>query len=204
MLLSRIGQKAVASGFDLNEILAGRKLAQFMADELGDVIVEPTPHSTTLLQAKPADEWQAAAEPSVLASNHRLRLNRVLWLAFSRPIAQGCERRLQLEPCVRFWDSQPPLTEVAGRLLVSREYLAPSAEELRPRKRDEVVTENIRRWMRDNGLDINKFEDRQTGALPQIHVSSQNPLWLLIAALDEEEQKRVSLPLDVIAKFLKK
>lgn len=205
LLLSRIGQKAVAYGFNLNEILGGRKLAKFIEEELRDVlVVEPTPQSTTLLQARPAGAEQGMDQLGASTSNSGFKLNRVLWLAFSRPIAQGHERRLQVRPYLRFWDAVPPLTEVSGRLPIAREYLAPTAEALQPRRRDDVIVENIRRWMRDNGLDISEFEDGRAGAVLSLHVSSHNPLMLLIAALDEGEQKRVSLPLDVIAKLLKK
>ena len=65
--------------------------------------------------------------------------------------------------------------------------------------------ENIRRWMRDNALDVSKFESgRASGPAVKPGFAAQNPSMQLIAALDDGELKRVMLPLDVIAELLKK
>jgi hypothetical protein len=202
LLLARIGQLAVGLGYNLQEALGARKLGQFIQQELNESLELDNPdHSTTLLQVRPRDD---SAPP--LETNRQeqpvAKLNRGLWLAFSRAIPEGYERRLQLEPYIRFWDQAPPLSEVAGRLPIPAEYIAKSQRELATHPRGEVILENIRRWMRDNQVDLGNFEEGVRRAAPKI--SQHNPLLLLIASLDESEQKRVSLPLDVIAKLLKK
>lgn len=202
LLLSRIGQLAVGHGYDLQETLNGRKLAQFIQQELGDDLELDNPGSSaTLLQARPKDE-NALASAITRSDQSVPKLNRGIWLAFSRPIAEGYERRLQLEPHIRFWDQLPPFSEVPGRLPVPTQYIAKPQIEMATHSRAEVVMENIHRWMRENQLDISKFEVGAQRTNPRL--SQYNPLMLLIASLDESEQKRVSLPLDVIAKLLKK
>lgn len=206
LLLARLGQAAIASGINLRVALGDCKLADFIARELaGEVEVEPCPDSPPHLQAKPAGQAAPAGVEGAKGTSPGGRLHRALWLAFSRPITTGHQRRLQVEPVVRFWDMLPPLTEVAGRLPIEPGYIAPSAEALAPRLRDEVVMDNIRRWMRDNALDVSKFESgRANGTATRPRVAAQNPLMQLIAALDDGELKRVMLPLDVVAKLLKK
>lgn len=202
LLLSRIGQLAVGRGYNLQETLSGRKLAQFIQQELGDDLELDNPGSSaTLLQARPKDE-NAPAFGIARSEQSVPKLNRGLWLAFSRPIPDGYERRLQLEPSIRFWDQSPPLSDVAGRFPVPAQYIARPQGEMATHPRAEVVMENIHRWMRDNQVDISKFEVGAQRTIPKL--SQHNPLMLLIASLDESEQKRVSLPLDVIAKLLLK
>lgn len=208
ILLARLGQAAIAAGISLREELGERKLADFLRRELaGEVEVEPCPNSPKHLQVRPSGQSPSVAQGVDGGGADQLgaRLHRALWLAFSRPIPPGYLRRLQVEPFVRFWDLQPPLAEVAGRLPIGHDYIAPSADQLAPRLRDDVILENIRRWMRDNALDISKFESRWTSVhASKPGITTQNPLMQLIAALDEGELKRVTLPLDVIAKLLNK
>ena len=206
LLLAKLGQAAVAQGINLRDALGDRKLAEFIEQELRDEVdVEPSYPSSKQLQAKPAGAPATTTEQTASKDGGGLRLNRALWLAFSRPIASSYERRLQVEPVVRFWDLTPPLAEVAGRLPVAPSYIAPPADGSQSGTRDDAVLENIRKWMRDNGLDISKFENgRQAAAVAAPRMTENNPLMQLIAALDEGELKRVSLPLDVIAKLLKK
>lgn len=207
LLLARVGQMAVARGYDLRAILGARKIGQFIQQELSEELeLFAPPDSPSLVHAKPKQPGAAAPAtraPGQPPVQQPVRLNRVLWTAFARPLQQGYERRLQLEPYVRFWDAVPPLTEVAGRLPVPESYIVRPSQDIAGR-RDDLVMENVRRWMRDNGLDIGKFSEGATSSVAAARVSAQNPLMLLIASLDEAEQKRVSLPLDVIAKLLRK
>lgn len=209
LLLSRIGQTAVAQRYPLPELLGGRKLTHFIKEEFGaEVVVEESEDSSSQFTARPRTDESAGdaqgAEAAPTAAGADPRLTRVLWAAFARPIAPGMERRIQLEPYVRFWDLAPPLNEVENRLPIAPEYVARPAEEIRSGRRDEVVLENIRRWMRDNNLDLSQFEEGATQKMQAARVSSTNPLLLLISSLDESERKRVQLPLDVIAKLLGK
>lgn len=207
LLLATLGQAAIAAGINLRTTLGDRKLADFVREELAaEIQVEPSPNAPQHPQVKPAGLNAAVGpNPETEGAVQGARLHRALWLAFSRPIAQGFLRRIQVEPVVRFWDAQPPLAEVAGRLPVGSDYIAPAAEALAPRLRDDVVLENIRRWMRDNALDISEFESgRSPSVASKPRVDPNNPLLLLIDSLDDGELKRVMLPLDVIAKLLKK
>ena len=206
LLLASLGQAAISAGINLRAALGDRKLKEFIKGELdGEVEVEPCPDSPPHLQVRPVGQNAAEATDGARATLQGGRLHRALWLAFSRPVPPGYLRRLQVEPVVRFWDLQPPLAEVAGRLPVEPGYVAPSAETLAPRLRDDVIMENVRRWMRDNALDISKFESgRASSPAVKPGFAAQNPLMQLIAALDDGELKRVMLPLDVIAKLLKK
>ncbi len=206
VLLARLGQAAIAAGINLRVALGDRKFADFINEELrGDIQVEPSTESPPHLQARPVGLTNDAAAAEDEGAKHETRLHRALWLAFSRPISPGYSRRLQLEPVVRFWDLQPPMTEVAGRLPIESRYIAPPEEALSPQRRDDVVMENIRRWMRDNALDISKFE-AGTAHVAAIDPrrATRNPLLQFMAALDAGELRRVSLPLDIIAKLLKK
>lgn len=207
LLLATLGQAAIKAGINLRATLRDRKLADFVREELdGEILVEPSPNAPLHPQVKPVGQIAAAGpNPEAEGAVKGAYLHRALWLAFSRPIAQGYVRRIQVEPVVRFWDAQPPLAEVAGRLPVGSDYIAPAAEDLAPRLRDDVVLENIRRWMRDNALDISKFESgRSRNVADKPRVNPNNPLLLLIDSLDDGELKRVMLPLDVIAKLLKR
>lgn len=145
LLLSRIGQLAVGRGYNLQETLSGRKLAQFIQQELSDDLELDNPGSSaTLLQARPKNE-NAPAFGIACSERSIPKLNRGLWVAFSRPIPEGYERRLQLEPYIRFWDQSPPLSEVAGRYPVPAQYIARPHGEMTAQPRAEVVMDNIRK-----------------------------------------------------------
>lgn len=200
LLLSRIGQIATTKGYNFKEELGGQKLVDFIKNELNGFVAVSASNTPPHLWAKPGSNVSAdvPAAPTQGAARTTPRLSKALWLAFSRPVPEGKERRVQLEPSVRFWDLTPPLSEVAGRLPIAQGYISPL--NAGSQDRDQLILENIRRWMRDNNLDIERYSQSSSKT---IRATSTHPLLALIAALDESEQKRISIPLDIIAKFIR-
>lgn len=206
LLLSRIGQLCTKTGYRLDSELGKLKLANFIQDKVGHAIELVSPDNSSLhLQAVPKMDLSSTAEPFSSTSNENqspLRLNRTILLAFSRPIPEGHQRRLQLEPYVRFWDQIPPIADIPGRLQIEETYIVKQIADADAQTTHSLVRENVQRWMHDNSLDITKFSGSRDKSVSKPH--EQNLLTLLIAALNENELKRVNLPLDVIAKLLKK
>ena len=207
LMLARLGQAAVGSGFRLPEILGNRKLSDYLRQEFdGLVEVVCMQGSTTQFGAKPSGTQNEVLSNASVESHDSVetpKLVRSLWTAFARPIPHGFERRIQLTPYIRFWDLSPPLNEVEGRLPISPDYVAKPASEFSQGRRDDVVLENIRRWMRDNNLDLRSYEEGAHKA-PYTRSSSPKVLQLLIDSLDEKDLSRIVMPLDVIAKLLEK
>lgn len=200
LLLARVGQIAAAKGYHFKEELGGLKLVDFIKNELSGFVEVSASNTPPHLWVKPGSELSSEVftDPTETTVRTAPRLNKALWLAFSRPVAEGKERRIQLEPSVRFWDLTPPLSEVAGRLPIAQGYIA--TLDVGSQDRDHLILENIRKWMHDNKLDIERYSQSSTQTL---RATSTHPLLALIAALDESEQKRVSIPLDIIAKLIK-
>ena len=120
------------------------------------------------------------------------RFHPAIWAAFRKLLAEENRRYISLQPPFRFVDT-PQMDELAGLAEVERRYVAgPDAEKA-------TVLQNLQRWLTANELDASLFVPPAKTA--STHLPSDDLLGRLLRALDPDDLKRITMPLDVIAKL---
>ena len=120
-----------------------------------------------------------------------LRFRPAFWTAFRKPLHEESRRYISLTEPVHFLD-RPSMEGLEGYAEIQRPYIvgfnADTAEVLR----------SLKKWLAENGLDIALFASRASddGRPP-----SADLLDRLLRALDPDDLKRISMPLDVVAKL---
>ena len=196
LLLSRLG------GEDGGEI--GR-LAKQEAGSLGaylrhrlDARVRVIHHSAkpTVAGAIPADVPAGANadfdRPLGQSSGAGPRFQSAFWAAFRVPLDESRGRYMSIQAPLRFVDVSPE-ERPDGFLEVAREYIVgPDAEatEVQQRAQD---------WLAVNGLDQDPFLSKNKADVARL--PSDDLLGRLLLALEPDELKRISMPLDVVRKL---
>jgi hypothetical protein len=198
LLLSKLGQAATSRGFVLHQELDGLKLSQFIHQNLGDEIEVFSPNSSgILLEARPKQPV-AVDIPAIVdrTSLPPATFNRAIQAAFERPLADQVERWIRTAPTVHYLDLPTSENAPAAYKKLERQYLS-SAQDGGP---STDFYERIKLWIHDQGLDINDFTHKpssNTEGAPSL-------LAQLMESLTESELKRISLPLDIVAKLMRK
>ena len=121
------------------------------------------------------------------------RFHPAFWAAFRVPLDENKRRYMSLVPPLRFVDAYPEdRPEGDNYAEIEWEYIDSNVE-------PSEVQQNVDDWLEANGLDAVPFlaSNKPSGS----RSSSDDLLGRLLAALDPEDQKRVSLPLDIVAKL---
>lgn len=127
------------------------------------------------------------------------RYHPAFWAAFRKPLDEMKSRFISIAPPIRFQDTFPE-DGPEGFVEVGREYIADSEMDAAE------VLENAQDWLEENNLQPAAFlaassgDDRRERRGAAAH-SGDNLLDRLIDALDQNELKRVSMPLDVVVKL---
>ena len=121
-----------------------------------------------------------------------LRFLPAFWTAFRKPLAEGSRRYVSLREPIHFLDtsSTPQLEEYAEiqrRCIVG--FDADTAE----------VLQSLEKWLTSNDLDIAHFVS--TRKMEKNRPPSNDLLDRLLRALGPDDLKRISMPLDVVAKL---
>lgn len=211
LLLAQIGQYLTRQGINLRDALGNRKLAAYLADELEGVLrVVPSPTDPLVQAVVPAvveqenitaDHFKRAGRRATDVS-HGKRFDRSLWLAFSRLIAPGQKRIVTLGDKVVFVDL-PESAEVATGVPVGADDIVPVIDGQTKHDRDLQIAQKITQWIERNGVQSEAVLERQQQ--PRVQTQrSESALGLLLATLDADEMRRISMPLDIVNKLYKK
>lgn len=201
MLLAKLGQAAASRGFVLQKELQGLKLSQFIQLHLADELDVLSPDdSGTVLRVRPKNP--APVEPT--ASSDTLiisqgALNRALVSAFSQSLPNGCERWIRIEAPIHYTDAHAGDGGPAGYVRIDRAYLiAPEspADAYQPAS----VLARIADWTTQAEIELQRFVHKS----PRQERGEKTLLALLMESLTESELKRVSLPLDIVGKLMRK
>ncbi|WP_157660550.1 hypothetical protein [Burkholderia ubonensis] len=207
LLLSRIGQIAIKKKYDLKNELKGRQLASYIQSELADKIEILAPDNMPgRLQARPRGNAAIAAsgvdttppKTDLIAP----RLNKTLWLAFSRPLQEDHVRHIQMTPFVHYWDLPTPSPLAIGRLEIQKEFILDTSSLDPHTSRDNAIQSNITKWFAENQLDLERFHLGQSKK-PLEQSRDGGLLSQIIARLNENDLKRIVVPLDIIAKLMR-
>ena len=205
--LSQIGT-LIAKNVNLKNALGDRKLANFIAQELGGYIqIISLPENSKLKLALPARVSVNDVTNLVPKSNDSSnssdipRYDKVFWAAFSQPLADGYIRYIEFEPAICFEDRSSGLS-VSGDKKITRDFVIASSQYIdeSPARRSTLIAKQIERWLAENNVDHNlvKVKNVENKALVS---HKESLLEQLMSALDEADLKRIQIPLDVIAKL---
>ena len=200
LLLSRLG------GGDDGRI--GR-LAKQEAGSLGAYLrhqlaarVRVIHHSTnpTVAGAIPADaEIPEDADFNMLLDKTRgraveatPRYHPAFWAAFRKPLDETSGRYMSVQPPPRFQDASPE-DRPDGFVEITREYIVGLDVEERE------VHQKVQDWLAANGLDSESYLLKSKATAT--HLPSDDLLGRLLLALEPDELKRISMPLDVVFKL---
>lgn len=181
--LSQLGTDLGADRATL-ERLSHRKLRQFVEEAFSFAIKVTGQNQNVFYIAR-----DATATP---ASEFPMRYNRRFWLAFAVSLMEDDRRFLNLDN-QRFGPEEASLLEVGGDVReIVADYLRKSGEP----GDSQSIAGNIRRWLSDQELDPAPFllTQKQRAAFS----AQRSALDVLLESLDNDQLKRVNLPLDIV------
>ncbi|MFM0029708.1 hypothetical protein PQR70_26070 [Paraburkholderia madseniana] len=213
-LLAGLGKALIARGFDLQATLAGRKLRAYISTELKDRLKVLSPRSNPLkVGAVPAGAdlsggvdilFTSPSKPAE-SDGHVPSFVPAFWAAFTRPIPTGRIRTLSLAPKIQFQEVSEAAANSSGKKTVSPEFVV-SPGSLSNGEYRTAVYSNIRRWLTDNDIELTAVLAGSSAAgsmAAEGRVASGSLLEQMMAVLTDEELRRVSLPLDIVARLAK-
>jgi hypothetical protein len=192
---------------DLKTALRGKKLSARLreADAAEVVKVVQSPRFSLMWGIVPAhaeiDDLNSVFPSAANASSQAesvAKIRPAIRLAFTRPLAEGMERHLLLDGHPRFQDVLADEAVPEGSRPISRESLCD------PDSSDDEVVEKFSQWAQQHAVDSSKYLGQLMVASPSKGQSRAggNALERFLAALTNEERRRVVLPADIVAKFL--
>ena len=120
------------------------------------------------------------------------RYHPALWSAFRKPLDESSRRYMSIQPPPRFQDASPE-DRPDGFVEITRKYIVgPDVEE-------KEVHQRIQDWLAANGLDSESFLLRSKATV--VRLPSDDLLGRLLLALEPDQLKRISMPLDVVLKL---
>jgi len=200
LLLSRLG------GHDRGEIA---RLARQRANSLGAYLRQGLADRVRLIQhserpvligvlpmdAKVEDDvdgWLESAQGK--SAGGAPRYHPAFWAAFRKPLDEMKSRYISVSPPIRFQDTFPE-DRPEGFVEIAPEYIADSEMDA------SAVLENAQDWLEDNELQTTAFLASSPSSSPSYSHQGGDLLERLARALDPNELKRVSLPLDIVMKL---
>ena len=200
LLLSSLG--SVDGGHIAQEAkLHSSGLRKFLELEAGDrVSIVQHPEMPTVVGVVPKKEattdfhdWDSLQLSKTGSKPQLTRWHPAIWAAFRKPIPENADRYVQVDEAVRFIDVERG-DEAPEGLRVDHSFIA--GLEAPP----QAIYDKIMEWLQDSDLDISRFrlesKVEQGEALPR-----NDLLGKLISALDPSDLKRISIPMDVVAKL---
>lgn len=115
-----------------------------------------------------------------------------LWAAFRAPLDETNERYVKLDAPIRFTDVAPE-NRPDDRVEIDRKYIAdPSATQPQ-------IYENIARWATEKNLNLDVFSSGKSASGESL--PTDDLLGRVLLALDADDLKKISMPLDVVKKL---
>lgn len=181
--LSQLGTDLGADRGALERLSHG-KLREFVEEALTFTIKATGQNQNIFYIARDATATSASETPP--------RYNRSFWSAFAVSLMEDSRRFLNLDT-QRFGPDEPSLRKVGGDVReIVADYLRKSGEP----GDSQSIAGNIRRWLSDQELDPAPFllTQKQRAAFS----AQRSALDVLLESLDNDQLKRVNLPLDIV------
>ena len=115
-----------------------------------------------------------------------------LWAAFRAPLDETNERYVKLDEPIRFTDVAPE-NRPDGQIEIDRKYVAD------PNATQPQIYENIARWATEKNLNLDVLSSRKNASRKDL--PTDDLLGRVLLALDADDLKKISMPLDVVKKL---
>ena len=201
LLLSRLGNQENGRIAEMAKNKAG-SLRTYLRRELAEE-VQVIQHSAKfpVIGAIPEDAEipENTDFDTLLEKTHRRleteampRYRPAFWAAFRKPLDETSRRYMSIQPPPRFQDASPE-DRPDGFVEITREYIVGlDVEEME-------VHQRIQDWLTANELDSEFFLLKNKATVARL--PSDDLLGRLLLALEPDELKRISMPLDVVFKL---
>lgn len=212
LLLSQVGDIISKQRPELRNVFGSRKLVGFIEAELTDSVqILTSPENPIVKVILPAsvtvneNVMQFFPQRGATSSLVRMpRYNRAFWAAFSHSLANGYTRLVGFEPQVHYEDIDGDAPVATLKKVVPHGSIIDVATEPDPLKRTQRINEIINDWLQTNNVSIDIVEAKAEAELASARITGSNKgslLEVLLAALDDDDLKRIQMPLDVVAKL---
>lgn len=208
LLLARLGTALRYENVSVDAVLNGRKLASVLRESLTDVVtVVSSPAHPQLIGAfpvgkAPTDVSADSFDTSQILTRPALNVRRYdprFWAAFTKPIAEGKKRVVSLDP-IGFTDIDEASEADSGGFDLAASYIC-ARNGITKADYEQAVIESLEQWLTENNVEFHQVE--QGASSRKQEIKDRNILEQMLRLLSEEQQRRISLPLDVIAKLIK-
>ncbi|MXY51454.1 MAG: hypothetical protein F4Y86_02845 [Gammaproteobacteria bacterium] len=114
------------------------------------------------------------------------------WAAFRKPLGSGRTRWVRSEKPVRFEDVREGFSAPDGFIQVERSFIVDPGGDAND------VVESMERWSKEVDVPLGTFQRARARTSGE---ATDDLLGKLLATLDEDEMRRVTMPLDVVNKL---
>lgn len=210
-MLSTLGVLLRENSFDISTITAGKRLADFVEEQLPELKVVKFSESAQKIGVVPAnvvfddnyDKFFIKVEKPIRNAKKPPDIPNVLWFAFTRPLASDFSRYVFSKPKLSYKDvAEQQESKIVDGSKVDKDLIHPEFES-DARVRNQLI-KNIRGWMEVNNLiiplSIPGLDKKETKIFPV--KSTDSLLHKIISSLSNDELSRTTLPLDVVARLL--
>jgi hypothetical protein len=204
LLLSRVPDLLRDAGIDLEILLSGQKLASFLATN-GPPAMQIVRNNENLAQwailppeiqiAPPMSQYFPPARTDV-SRKHLPKFHPSIWRAFVTELPLSYRRWIDTSGSLRFTDL-PETEEITSLVEVDREFVRTDSLF----RSNDLVASHIESWAARHDIPLSKltlFDGKKdpTGRL------AENALAIFLEALTPQEASRISIPADIVARFL--
>ncbi len=189
--LSTLGQRLMRRGIDLKRAFSGKKMRGVLEAELdSEYLVRKVEGLDLSYEILPKDAAQTVAAAATHSGQIRNAawLPSPVWLAFTRPIDDGCARFVNLVP-FRFEDRS--ISDISdSEIYISSSEIVYKGENESASEWAARVNAGLASWLELRGLSLDDLRNSSTRA--------DSLLDRIMASLSKGQKERVLIPLDVI------
>lgn len=204
ILLANIGWAIFHQRPHLRDCLGKRKISEFMAQEMHEKIqVTPSVDNSAVKIATPICAPKTIEAQNVNQITPAVKSRRfyagAAFLAFSHPLAPGLQRILTIQPVLYFKDIPVDSPFPTGGYRITSEFIVDIGGN---KNSTPLLDEKINQWLEVNNLPLKELLRPNKPAHAK-QKSPLNALDILISALNEDDLRRIQIPLDIISKLQK-
>ncbi|SEJ77911.1 hypothetical protein [Pseudomonas sp. NFR16] len=197
LLLAAIGHLASAQGIKIRDELNGVKLTKFITDHLSDEL-DIVQSNTDRLVFGVVPKGQSPADPALSTTMRPPEfplsdVNRALQAAFLRPIKHERTRYVLTQPTLSYVDVAAGQTPPLGGIALEGTFLPTPEQAANP----VILRSFIERFANAYQIEIGYVRNPR-GPLVDSLLSK------IVECLTDDELARVSIPLDIVAKLMRK
>ncbi len=207
--LARLGVLLNERKLPVSEVLSGTKLKAYIDSEITFLRVISHPTRALTLAAIPTSvklegdmsQYFKSVSSTIVDSKGRPRLNTVLWMAFTRPVAQGAVRTVDFEPVLRFQDVTSEAADASEKPKILHNQIIevsgkPVADD-RNRVTDAVIV-----WADSNNIPHQQLYVQTVQSHKEMGARRDSIFERILRTLSEDELKSIVMPLSVVKRLL--